>query len=61
MPELSPAQAESYTTPAELRGERQGGLRSDPYPDTTILFPHESRSNCHQLALRSEKRLHCPH
>ena len=33
MPELSPAQAESYTTP---KREKQGGLRSDPYPDTTL-------------------------
>ncbi len=30
MPELSPAQAESHTTP---KRERQGGLRSDPSPD----------------------------
>ena len=36
MPELSPAQAESHTTP---RREKQGGLRSDPYPDTTIQKP----------------------
>ena len=33
MPEMSPTQAESYKTP---RREKQGGLRSDPSPDTKI-------------------------
>lgn len=37
MPELSPAQVESHTTP---KREKQGGLRSDLSPDNKTPPPH---------------------
>ena len=59
MPELSPAQAESYITPVLVRTrERQGGLRSDLYPDITFLhsslqmslFSELDKKSCYRLS-----------
>ena len=47
MPELSPAQAESHTTPSELG--KQGGLRSDPYPDIHLRNMELIRTPDHDL------------
>jgi len=39
---VSPMQAESHTTPAELRGESKARSSRDPYPDNNLYINGQS-------------------